>query len=96
MKSVTGVVYLLHFSAPFGHSSHYCGFTTNLESRLKAHEKGQGARLVQVIIDAGLTFELVRTWEGTRSFERKIKNRKNGPRHCPICSAEKRKQRGCK
>ena len=68
-----GTVYLLHFSEAYKHARHYVGFTNNLESRLDAHARGQGARLLQVIIEAGHTFELARTWQGTRKDERRIK-----------------------
>jgi predicted GIY-YIG superfamily endonuclease len=80
-----GMVYLLHFSEPYRHARHYVGFTNNLTARLEAHVSGQGARLVQVVIEAGMTFQLARTWEGTRRDERRIKNRKEAPRLCPVC-----------
>ena len=88
MQNEVGTIYLLHFSAPFKHAKHYMGWTTNLEQRLKAHGTGNGSRLVEVITEAGLSFELVRTWEGTRNDERKLKNGKRGPRLCPICTAK--------
>ena len=81
-----GVIYLLHFSRPFKHARHYVGFTSDLTARLSAHNKGQGARLLQVAIEAGITFQLARTWKGTRRDERRIKNSKNAPRLCPICN----------
>jgi predicted GIY-YIG superfamily endonuclease len=84
---MNGTIYLLHFSEPYKHARHYVGFTTNLEQRLDEHSKGHGARLLQVIIEAGLTFSLTRTWQGTRKDERRIKNRKEAPRLCPICKA---------
>jgi predicted GIY-YIG superfamily endonuclease len=86
MRKNQGTVYLLHFSANFKHARHYVGYTRDLERRLDAHLKGNGARLVSVIIDAGLSFELARTWDGTRRTERAIKKRKNAPRLCPACS----------
>ena len=80
-----GTVYLLCFSKPYKHARHYLGFTHDLQSRLSVHNKGQGARLVQVVIEAGITFQLARTWSGTRKDERRLKNRKNAPRECPLC-----------
>ena len=80
-----GTVYLLHFDSPYKHAQHYVGFTNNLPARLDAHSKGQGARLLEVITGAGLTFQLARTWKGTRKDERRIKNRKEAPRLCPLC-----------
>jgi predicted GIY-YIG superfamily endonuclease len=80
-----GTVYLLHFSSPLSHARHYTGWTNDLEARLTAHANGRGARIMQVVTQAGITFQLARTWQGTRKFERTIKNRKNAPRYCPIC-----------
>ena len=84
-----GTIYLLHFSEAYKHARHYVGFTTNLEQRLTEHAAGQGARLTQVIKEAGLSFSLARTWPGTRKTERQIKNRKEAPRLCPVCRAQK-------
>jgi len=85
----TGTIYLLHFSSPFKHARHYVGFTTDLTARLYSHANGTGARLLQVILGAGLSFECVRTWQGSRRDERAIKNQKNTPRLCPVCQAKK-------
>jgi predicted GIY-YIG superfamily endonuclease len=87
MKQV-GTVYLLHFNEAYKHARHYVGFTTNLQTRLDEHASGKGARLVQVITEAGLTFELARTWQGTRKDERRIKNLKCAPRLCPVCKSK--------
>lgn len=78
-------VYLLHFSEKFHHARHYLGFAEDLEARLERHRAGRGARLVEVITEAGLDFQLVRTWNGDRVLERQLKRQKNGPRLCPIC-----------
>ena len=82
-----GTVYLLHFSTPYKHAKHYVGFTNNLSAGLEAHASGQGARLLEVITSAGIGFELARTWQGTRKDERRIKNRKEAPRLCPLCKS---------
>jgi predicted GIY-YIG superfamily endonuclease len=79
------VIYLLHFHSPLKHARHYLGSTDNLDERLAAHRKGQGARLMEVIAAAGIEFTLARTWEGGRTEERKLKRRKEGPRLCPLC-----------
>src|SRR5689334_1281356 len=86
MKNITGTVYLLHFSAAFKHAKHYVGFTTDLESRLDAHSKGSGARLLEVVAEAGISFELARTWDGTRQTERQIKRHGGATRLCPVCN----------
>jgi predicted GIY-YIG superfamily endonuclease len=81
---MTGTIYLLHFSQPYKHASHYTGFTTDLESRLVAHARSTGARLLKVITQAGITFNLARTWKGTRKGERRIKNRGGAARIGPV------------
>jgi predicted GIY-YIG superfamily endonuclease len=81
-----GTIYLLHFSQPYKHAAHYLGFATDLESRLAEHAGGTGARLMEVIKQAGLSFQLARTWQGTRKTERSLKNRKATPRLCPLCN----------
>ena len=81
-----GTVYLLCFSEPYKHARHYVGFTTDLPARLDAHAKGTGARLLEVITAAGLSFQLARTWQGSRKAERSLKNRKATPRLCPLCN----------
>lgn len=88
--ATSGTCYLLHFSANYRHARHYLGWTTNLDSRLDAHRTGQGARLMEVIRDAGLTFELSRTWQGDRHLERRLKNRGGHARLCPICRGPER------
>jgi predicted GIY-YIG superfamily endonuclease len=82
----SGTVYLLHFSAPYRHAAHYTGFATDLEARLAAHRAGRGARLVEVITDAGLSFTVARTWPGTRALERQLKRRGGARRWCPVCT----------
>lgn len=79
-----GTVYLLHFDRPYGHAAHYTGWTTNLDARLQAHRDGNGARLVAVAANAGIGFELARTWPGDRNRERQLKQ-SGATRRCPIC-----------
>jgi len=94
-----GVVYLLHFSRPYGPGGgangrgtarHYIGWAADLEARLAAHERGQGARLLAVIKAAGIGFELVRTWPGSRVRERQIKRQGGASRCCPLCGVKPR------
>jgi len=80
-----GTVYLIHFDKPYRHARHYLGYTGDLDARLAAHARGRGARLMEVITKAGITWQLARTWEGARSLERRLKRQKNSPRLCPIC-----------
>ena len=92
-----GTVYLIHFNQPIGNpdnprgqAQHYLGYTDDLESRLAAHRAGNGARLMEVLRERGIEWELVRTWEGGRDLERKLKNQHNSPRFCPICQENER------
>ena len=88
--AITGTIYLLHFSQPYQHARHYLGWTRDLEVRLAQHRSGQGARLMEVVRDAGLTFDLVRTWTGDRYLERRLKHRGGHARLCPICHQARR------
>ena len=82
-----GVVYLLHFDAPYKHARHYTGWTgDDMLDRLGRHATGRGARLMTVIHQAGIGFILVRTCEGTRRTERAIKNAGGAVRYCPLCT----------
>src|SRR5918999_6618796 len=87
-----GVVYLLHFTRPYKHARHYMGWVHGsgfLAARLAEHTAGRGARLVQVVIEAGIGFELARLWPGDRALERTLKGRRMAPRYCLICRAER-------
>jgi len=84
------LVYLLHFNKNYQHARHYIGFVDGgqeeLEARIKHHRSGTGAKLMKVIKEAGIDFELARTWpEGDRNFERRLKNMKKASQYCPIC-----------
>jgi len=54
--------------------------------RLELHKAGKGARLTQVAVEDGIDLQLVRTWNGSRTLERRLKRQKNSPRFCPICN----------
>jgi hypothetical protein len=45
--------------------------------------------MLAVCRERGITWQLVRTWEGGRKFERQLKNRKEAPRLCPVCAGAK-------
>ena len=78
-------VYLLHFERRLHHAGHYLGSTDDLTRRLAEHRAGRGARLIEVITEAGIDFVLARTWQGDRNLERRLKRRKEAPRLCPLC-----------
>ena len=81
------MIYLIHFEHRLHHAGHYLGYTIDLQARLKAHRDGQGARLMAVIKELNIPWCLARVWEdGDRALERRLKQRKSGPRLCPICN----------
>ncbi len=87
-KPKLGTVYLVHFERRYHHAGHYLGFTAddNPNARLEEHRNNRGSRLLEVINNAGINWELARVWNrATRSFERRLKKRKEAPRLCPIC-----------
>ncbi len=84
------MVYVLHFHTPLAHARHYVGSCTNIGRRLCAHRMGHGARITQVCLERGITWELVALLPGGRVMERKLKARHNGPRLCPICNPKLR------
>jgi len=89
-----GTAYLLHFDQRYEHAGHYTGWATDLDRRLPEHQAGRGARLLEVITQAGIGFRLARTWPGgTRARERQLKNSGGASRYCPICQDD-RKARG--
>jgi predicted GIY-YIG superfamily endonuclease len=89
--SPIGTVYLLHFDTPLKHARHYTGWSANLTLRLAEHATGRGARLTEVVADAGIGWTLARTWPGvTRAYERKLKNQGGASRRCPLCGVKPR------
>ena len=69
-------VYLLHFDRPYQHAAHYLGYSPRIAERLDLHAAGRGARLTQVVRDAGIGWQLARVWpKATRRDERRLKNR---------------------
>lgn len=80
-------VYLLHLSEPIAHSQHYIGWAKDFDNRLDHHKNGTGARFTQVAVERGIEIQVARVWEGKdKSFERHLKNQKNGRCMCPICN----------
>jgi predicted GIY-YIG superfamily endonuclease len=90
MTSQPGICYMLCFDRPYQHARHYVGWSEDVLDRLDQHAKGHGARLVEVITQAGIGFTLVRVREGTRTTERAIKNAGGSVRYCPACTPRPR------
>lgn len=94
-RPIRATVYLLHFTRPYKHAKHYVGFTAaeGLDERIARHRAGTGARLIAVILDAGIDFVIARVWHCSsvaeaREREKKLKYRGN-LRTCPLCRAGK-------
>ena len=85
-QSVT--VYLIHFEKPYKHARHYLGSAIDLAERLAQHRNGKGARLLQVVKEAGIDWDVSRTWQGTRETEAKFKRAQHNTRLCPHCKGE--------
>lgn len=90
---IIGTVYVLHFDRPYKHAGHYIGFALDLNARLQEHALGHGARLTQVCIQNGISWEVSLAIPGTRSDERRFKNRHNGKSICPLCKKHRQKNR---
>jgi predicted GIY-YIG superfamily endonuclease len=81
-------VYLLHFTQPYKHARHYLGCAEDVGARLAQHRKGTGARLTQVVREAGISWVVARTWRGGRHLEHKLKGYHSGVKLCPICQGK--------
>jgi hypothetical protein len=71
------------------YAGHYWGWTDDLIRRISQHRnprwRGAG-RLVQVALEAGLSFELAwLEYPATRGRERRLKNQGSAYRRCPLC-----------
>ena len=80
-----GTVYLIHLDQPYKHARHYIGWASQLKRRIAHHRNGTGARFLQVVNEAGIDWKVVKTWEGDRSLERRLKDRHGASRFCPVC-----------
>jgi hypothetical protein len=84
-----GTIYLVHLHRPYAHARHYLGWAADVERRLAEHRAGRGSPLLRAAAAAGIDFQVVRTWPGTRFEERRLHRFKNTPaRLCPICRGE--------
>ena len=82
------MVYLIHFDRPLHHARHYLGYCADgtLEVRLIRHRAGRGARLLAVLRELGIGWQVVRVFEGDRRLERRLKNHPT-PDACARCAA---------
>lgn len=90
-------VYLIHLNRPLSPDSpsrHYIGYSDDLDRRLDKHITGNGSRFMEVAKERRISWRVARTWDGGRTLERKLKNRKEAPALCPICSGDAAYRRG--
>lgn len=86
-ETIQATVYLIHFDTPYHHAKHYLGSAVDLEARIAAHRAGTGARLLEVVNDAGIGWHVVRVWTGAgRKFEAQLKRYRHAARLCPVCN----------
>ena len=79
--------YLIHFDKAYKHARHYVGSCENIKERLLRHKQGRGARLIEVIHDHDITWQLARLWRHKdRSPEQRLKKISNSKQYCPICT----------
>lgn len=88
-------VYVLHLDPPVRHARHYIGFTTDqcAQRRIRQHTAGhrKGSPLVRAAVSAGHDVHVAHVFAGDkadRNFERRLKNRNDTPRWCPICNPD--------
>lgn len=90
------MVYLICFDRHFGHARHYIGYSKDecFEQRIECHKKGCGSRLLRAVTQAGIDWQVVRTWPGEDgNFERYLKRQKHAERYCPVCQERLRKEK---
>jgi predicted GIY-YIG superfamily endonuclease len=84
-------VYLIHMDSPVlrAHAQHYIGWSTDVFERLFQHRRNRALASWKCATSAASGYKIARVWKGqNRSFERKLKNRKNARRLCPVCSGQ--------
>lgn len=97
-------VYLLHAKRPYIPEGcedkpwcwmqHYLGWCPDgeVDRRIAQHRAGTaagGSRVCEVFNQAGIAYELVRTWKGYGSREQQIKEMGSLKRRCPRCTVKK-------
>jgi hypothetical protein len=73
-------------------AGHYLGWAKDLPDRIDEHVKSHASssRLIMEANRRGIAWRVVRTWEGTRDLEKKLRGRKQNRQLCPECHAAHR------
>ena len=84
--------YLLHFTLPLAHASHYMGMARDVMARWRAHDSGAGARICRSARLSGAQLVIAHIWEHpdrkeASKHEKRLKREHHLARHCPICRA---------
>lgn len=103
VANLRGLVYLLHFDVVYEPypgalmrdcAGHYTGFVRGgprkLARRLAEHGTAHGSRLMLAVSNAGITWQLARTWPGGADRERQLKRQGGARRRCPLCGVTPR------
>jgi predicted GIY-YIG superfamily endonuclease len=77
----------------YKHARHYLGSSSHLDERLHLHKNGNGARLMEVIGDAGIGWKLALLWEcdskeESLALERRLTHWHGSNQFCPIYRGE--------
>jgi hypothetical protein len=73
------------FSNALTNSRQIQHWTLDLPTRLVDHAAGRGARLMEVVGELGIGWQLARIWTGTRTREHSLKRSGGAARRCPVC-----------
>src|SRR5262245_18090044 len=85
MRNWTRSLLAKTFAAPLGsdqsrgQAQHVLGYADRFDHRAREHLTGRGAKSTQALHARGISFQIARTWPGSRAFERELKNRKDAP-----------------
>ncbi len=87
-------VYTIHFGEGLPHgrqqpTRHYTGVSYNVDARAARHQAGNGARLMAVVRERGIAWQVAeaipcKNYQDAHALERRLKQHSAG-RRCPIC-----------
>lgn len=86
------IVYIIHFSKPVAHARHYIGTTRKYKSRMEAHRRSKGAKILKRANELGINWRVVVKLYGSHKLERKLKSRHDTASLCPVCKVRRSKQ----
>lgn len=80
-------LYLLHLERPLGHAAHYLGWARNRADRVQCHLEGapDASAFMRAVHKAGIKVTWVQFMDGTKTIERKLKDRHNLANVCLLC-----------